>query len=233
MFDYKSFAESMKKQSSELIPTEFSKEEADFIKKIIYDFVMLCGEYLNDEQEYDFTDEQKVFITQLIAEYTFHKSVDLINGKIPQEYWEAILQKIAYTILEVLKKAIKKELPQEEILKIVEHHVIKCYTDCIYKLQINKIVWEATIEKILHVRTLFAIGIASAIIAFAIFPHLPTLITCKGKFIPFCITVIFVSILYIATQKWQLEQIFKKLENHRQTYYASQTLTKAGNYFLK
>lgn len=233
MFDYKSFAESMKKQSSELIPTEFSKEEADFIKKTVYDFVMLCGEYLNDEQEYDFTDEQKVFITQLIAEYTFHKSVDLINGKIPQEYWEAILQKIAYTILEVLKKAIKKELPQEEILMTVEHHVIKCYTDCIYKLQINKIVWTAIIKKILHVRMLFAIGISSAIITFAIFPHLPTLITCKGKLIPFCITVIFVSILYIATQKWQLEQKFKKLENLRQTYYASQTLTKAGNYYLK
>ena len=105
MFDYKSFAESMKKQSSELIPAEFSKNEADFIKKIVYDFVIICGEYLNDEQEYNFTDEQKVFIAQLIAEWTFHKSVDLINSKIPQEYWEAILQKIAFTILEVVKQA--------------------------------------------------------------------------------------------------------------------------------
>lgn len=223
MFDYKSFAESMKKQSSELIPTEFSKEEADFIKRIIYDFVMLCGEYLNDEQEYDFTDEQKVFITQLIAEWSFHKSVDLINGKIPQEYWEAILQKIAYTILEVVKQAIKNELPQEEILKIVEYHVIKCYKNCIDTLATsnpsNGIDWKSIIKNILHVLMLFAIGFSSAIIAFAIFPHLPTLITCKGKLIPFCITVIFVLILYIATQKWQLEQKFKELENLREQFH--------------
>lgn len=242
MFDYKTFAESMKKQSSELIPTEFSKSEADFIKKTVYDFVIICGKYLNEEQEYDFTDEQKVFITQLIAEWSFHKSVDLINGKIPQEYWEAILQKIAFTILEVVKQAIKKELSQDEILMTVEHHIIKCYTDCIDKLQLNdeqkkialeqssidtlasndernKIDWKAIIKKILHVLMLFAVGISSAIIAFAIFTHLPTLITCKGKLIPFCITVIFVSILYIATKKWQLEQKLKELENLRKQFH--------------
>ena len=242
MFDYKSFAESMKKQSSELIPAEFSKNEADFIKKIVYDFVIICGEYLNDEQEYNFTDEQKVFIAQLIAEWTFHKSVDLINSKIPQEYWEAILQKIAFTILEVVKQAIKKELPQDEILMTVEYHIIKCYKDCLDKLQLNdeqkKIALEQSsidtlatsnpsdsidkksiIKNILHVLMLFAVGISSSIIAFAIFPHLPTLITCQGKLIPFCITVIFVSILYIATQKWQLEQKFKELENIREQFH--------------
>lgn len=219
MFDYKSFAESMKKQSSKLIPTEFSKEEADFIKKTVYDFVMLCGEYLNDEQEYDFTDEQKAFITQLIAELSFYKSVDLINGKIPQEYWEAILQKIAFTILEVLKQAIKKELPQEEILMAVKHHIIKCYTDCIDKLQLNdeqkkialeqssidtlaqnnesnKIDWKAIIKKILHVLMLFAVGISSAIIAFAIFPNLPTFDSWKGKIIILFLTMIWILILH-------------------------------------
>lgn len=236
MFDYKTFAESMKKQSSELIPTEFSKSEADFIKKTVYDFVIICGKYLNEEQEYDFTDEQKVFITQLIAEWSFHKSVDLINGKIPQEYWEAILQKIAFTILEVVKQAIKKELSQDEILMTVEHHIIKCYTDCINKLQLNdeqkkialeqssidtlaqndesnKINWKAIIKKILHVLMLFAVGISSAIIAFAIFPYLPTLITCQGKLIPFCITVIFVSILCFESNRWKFKNDLKKSKN--------------------
>ena len=240
MFDYKSFAESMKKQSSELIPTEFSKEEADFIKRIIYDFVMLCGEYLNDEQEYDFTDEQKVFITQLIAEWSFHKSVDLINGKIPQEYWEAILQKIAYTILEVVKQAIKNELPQEEILMIVEYHVIKCYKDCIGELQLNdeakktaleqssigtfaqndeskKIDWKAIIKKILHVLMLFAVGISSAIIAFAIFPHLPTFDSWRGKIIIFFLTMIWILILhgdyYVKNDVNKLKQQIDEADN--------------------
>lgn len=219
MFDYKSFAESMKKQSSELIPTEFNKNEADFIKKTVYDFVIICGKYLNKEQEYNFTDEQKVFITQLIAEWSFHKSVDLINSKIPQEYWEAILQKIAFTILEVVKQAIKKELPQDEILMTVEYHIIKCYKDCIDKLQLNDEQKEIALEQssidtlatsnpsngidrksivknILHVLMLFAVGISSAIIAFAIFPHLPTFDSWKGKIIILCLTMFWILILH-------------------------------------
>lgn len=240
MFDYKSFAESMKKQSSELIPAEFSKNEADFIKKIVYDFVIICGEYLNDEQEYNFTDEQKVFIAQLIAEWTFHKSVDLINSKIPQEYWEAILQKIAFTILEVVKQAIKKELPQDEILMTVEYHIIKCYKDCLDKLQLNdeqkKIALEQSsidtlatsnpsdsidkksiIKNILHVLMLFAVGISSAIIAFAIFPHLPTFDSWKGKIIIFFLTMIWILILhgdyYVKNDVNKLKQQIDEADN--------------------
>lgn len=108
MFDYKSFALAMKEQSAEVIPSELSKTEADFISTTIYNFAIICGKYLNEEQEYGFTDEQKVFIVQIIAEWTFHKSVDLINGKIPIKYWNAILERIAYTILEVLKQTITK-----------------------------------------------------------------------------------------------------------------------------
>ena len=212
MFDYKSFALAMKEQSAEVIPSELSKTEADFISTTIYNFAIICGKYLNEEQEYCFTDEQKVFIVQIIAEWTFHKSVDLINGRIPIKYWNAILERIAYTILEVLKQTITKSMSKEEILSVVEYHVIKDYKGCIDKLKLNSEQRETELEQssigvmimkcvklikksLLHILVLFVIGISSATIALMIFPYLPPLLTYQGKRIAFCIGVILISIL--------------------------------------
>lgn len=62
-------------------------------------------------------------ITQIIAEWSFHKSVDLIRSGIPQQYWDPIMQKIAYTIFEIAKNAFHQGLPQDQCLQLIEHHV--------------------------------------------------------------------------------------------------------------
>ncbi len=140
MFDYKAFADEMSKQSKELIPADFSEKEKKYISTTICDFVKLAGESLNNDKENDFSDEQKVFFTQVIAEWTFHKSVDLIRAKITDTYWNAVMQKIAFTIFEVIKQALLKNIPQEQVLEAVEHHVKKVYKECIEELFVeNKI----------------------------------------------------------------------------------------------
>ena len=93
MLDEKEFAENMSSQARELAPAEFSSDEVDLIAENIKSFILLAGEGLNKEDELD--DNQKIFIAQLIAEWTFHKTVDIIRAKIPPEYSNAILQKIA------------------------------------------------------------------------------------------------------------------------------------------
>ena len=137
MFDYKAFADEMYKQSLELIPPEFSDKEKEYILTTIGNFAELAGESLNNDKENDFSDEQKVFMTQVIAEWTFHKSVDLIRAEIPNIYWNAILQKIAYAIFEIIKQALLKDIPQEQVLEAVEHHVKKVYKECIKKLPVS------------------------------------------------------------------------------------------------
>ncbi|MBR3550185.1 MAG: hypothetical protein IKN90_08920, partial [Treponema sp.] len=63
--------------------------------------------------------EQAIFITQIIAEWSFHKSIDLVHSGINKDYWDSIMQKIAFTIFEVAKQGVIRNVPQEQLLQAV------------------------------------------------------------------------------------------------------------------
>ena len=52
------------------------------------------------------------------------------------------MQKIAFTIFEIAKQMISKNMPQDEILQIVEHHVKKAYVKALEDLKERKIIDE-------------------------------------------------------------------------------------------
>lgn len=135
-FDYKAFAASMTEQAKELVPKELKDQEKQYIVKTLGNFTLLAGEALyKDEQNLNLTPDQAVFITQIIAEWSFHKSIDLIHSGILPQYWDSIMQKIAFTIFEVAKQAVIRKIPQDQLLQAVEHHVVKCYNAAIEELQ--------------------------------------------------------------------------------------------------
>ncbi len=138
------FAASMKSQSYDLMPQEFSEEEKDFIANILYDYTCKAYEALNNDEELNLSEENIRFISQVIAEWTFHKSVDLIKAAIPKKYWEDILVKIAFAIFEVSKEAFKREMPKNSILPAVEHHVNKVWKECIEELYLNSSIGKKT-----------------------------------------------------------------------------------------
>lgn len=239
MFDYKAFADEMSKQSKELIPADFSEKEKKYISTTICDFVKLAGESLNNDKENNFSDEQKVFIAQVIAEWTFHKSVDLIRAKIPDTYWNAVMQKIAFTIFEIIKQALLKDIPKEQILETVEYHVRKVYKECIEELPIDnkqkKIASKCSnideciksmnidklkdiVKKILYILLLFTIGFTSSIIVHAIFciikryTHNPIISVVTGL----SIIIIACVLYYFIKQKLDIKKQIRELENVRQ-----------------
>ena len=127
----------MKSQSYDLIPQEFSEEEKDFIANILYDYTCKAYEALNNDNELNLSEENIRFISQVVAEWTFHKAVDLIKSNVQKEYWETILSKIAFTIFEIAKKGVKKELPENSILQAVEDNVNKVWKESIEELYLN------------------------------------------------------------------------------------------------
>ena len=142
-FDYKAFAASMTEQAKELVPKELKEQEKQYIVKTLGNFTLLAGEALyKDEQNLNLTPDQAVFITQIIAEWSFHKSIDLIHSGILPQYWDSIMQKIAFTIFEVAKQAVIRKIPQDQLLQAVEHHVVKCYNAAIEELQQKGIIDE-------------------------------------------------------------------------------------------
>lgn len=146
-FDYKGFAASMSEQAKELVPKELEEREKEYIVKTLGNFTLLAGEALYNDQQLNLNADQAVFITQIIAEWSFHKSIDLIHSGILPQYWDGIMQKIAFTIFEVAKQAIIRKIPQDQLLQAVEHHVIKVYNQSIEELQQKGVIDEATKNK--------------------------------------------------------------------------------------
>ena len=143
-FDYKRFAASMAEQAKELVPADLQDREKEYIVKTLGNFTLLAGEALYNDTALNLTPEQAVFITQIIAEWSFHKSIDLIHSGILPQYWDSIMQKIAFTIFEVAKQAVIRKIPQDQLLQAVEHHVIKVYKQSIEELESKGVIDEET-----------------------------------------------------------------------------------------
>ena len=134
-FDYKEFAEMMSSQAGELVPADFNEMQRNYVVKTLSNFTMLAGEAIANDETLGYTADQAVFVTQIIAEWAFHKSIDLVHSGIMPEHWDGIMQKIAFTIFEVAKQALSKNVPQDQILQLVEHHVTKSYKEAIENLE--------------------------------------------------------------------------------------------------
>lgn len=149
-FDYKGFAQNLAQQALELIPADFNDNQKNYVANTLLNFAAVAGEALYNDTELGFNIDQAVMITQIIAEWSFHKSVDLIRSGIPPQYWDPIMQKIAYTIFEIAKNAFKQNLPQDQCLQIIEHHVKKTYLDSIAELKDKNLIDDTLLEQAAH-----------------------------------------------------------------------------------
>lgn len=144
-FDYKGFAQNLAQQALELIPAEFDQNQKNYVANTLLNFSTVAGEALYNEGQFNL--DQAVMITQIIAEWSFHKSVDLIRSGIPQQYWDPVMQKIAFTIFEIAKNAFQQNLPQDQCLQLIEHHVKKTYLDCIAELKDKNLIDQGLMEQ--------------------------------------------------------------------------------------
>ncbi len=146
-FDYKNFAQTLASQANEIIPANFQAFQRDYVTNTIQNFATLSGEAIYNDDKLNFNNEQAMLLTQIIAEWSFHKSVDVIKSGIMPEYWDGIMQKVAFTIFEIAKQTISRNLPQDEILQIVEHHVKKSYQEALQELKSRDIIDDELLER--------------------------------------------------------------------------------------
>ncbi len=144
-FDYKGFAQGMYAQAQDLVPQHFKPEHKEYVSQTLLKFATIVGEALDKDGE--FTAEQASFITQVIAEWTFHKCVDLVNSGLPRQYWDTIMQKIAMVIFEIAKNAIRQNAPQDQALEAIEMQVKKVYVDSIEELKKKNLIDDDLMEK--------------------------------------------------------------------------------------
>lgn len=134
-FDYENFAQNLAAQAQELVPKEFNENQKQYIINTLGNFALLSGKALAEDPNLKFNEDQSITITQIIAEWSFHKSVDLVRSGIPQQYWDSVMQKIAYTIFEIAKQTFSQGLPHDKMLELIEHHVKKSYLEALTELK--------------------------------------------------------------------------------------------------
>lgn len=146
-FNYEEFAQNLATQAQEIVPPDFNPAQKQYVVNTLLNFSRLAGEALYNDTELKLNADQAVMITQIIAEWSYHKSVDLIRSGLPQQFWDPIMQKIAYTIFEIAKQTFKQNMPQDQVLTLIEHHVKKTYEESIKELQQKNLIDEALMQK--------------------------------------------------------------------------------------
>ncbi len=134
-FDYDGFAADLSQQAKEVIPSDISEQDKEFIVQIIYRFCKMAGDALVKEENSKLNASEASLVTQFIGEWIFHKSIDIIRSGIDPKFREGILQKVAFTVFDIAKKAVEKDLPQEQLISLVEAQVIKSFTSAIEDLK--------------------------------------------------------------------------------------------------
>ena len=142
-FDHKAFAVDLANQAGEILnkeggtnaaPTSLTAEEKKAIVDIVRKFCLMAGDALSKEDKLNFNAQQASIITQFIGEWTFHKSIDLSNGKIPPQMREPVLQVIAANIYNTAKLAMIKKIPDDTLINLIEEKVNQVYKDELTKL---------------------------------------------------------------------------------------------------
>jgi len=133
-FLYKEFAEDLSSQALPVLPQDLSQSDKDYVYNTIKNYCLIAGEALYNDAEHDYTVEQASIITQFIGEWSYHKSMDLIRGNIPSQFRDSVMQKIAFTIFEIAKQATFKNVPTDQMIGLVEHHVKKAYNEALVEL---------------------------------------------------------------------------------------------------
>ncbi len=141
-FNFEAFAKDLSNQASQVIPNDISKPDKAFIVEIIYRFCVMAGDALVKEENSKLSAQEASLVTQFIGEWIFHKSIDLIRAKIDPQYREGVLQKVAFTVFDIAKKAVEKQIPQEQLISLVEAQVKKSFTKAMEDLKNRGVISE-------------------------------------------------------------------------------------------
>lgn len=145
---YTEFIDSLILQIEPLLPEDVNKLQQDYLVNNIKKSASMLASSMEENEEFSKLDfENQCFYIQVMAEWSFHKEIDLFRSGIPPKYWKTVMQKIWYTIWEVMYACVKNDAPASAVLSLVERFVNRCYKDSVEELKEQDLIDEETEEK--------------------------------------------------------------------------------------
>ncbi len=133
-FNFEDFAKNLAQQASGVIPPDIDENGKAYIINLVFNYCMVAGEALDKDTTITLNAQQASIICQFIGEWTFHKAIDIIRSNLPIEVRDEVLQKVAFTVFEIAKLAILKDIPMQQIIMLVEQHVKKAFDEIVKDL---------------------------------------------------------------------------------------------------
>ena len=145
---YVKYIEGIISQMSSAFPEDTNKLQRDYLVQNIKKSSVLLAKSLQEEAVFQSLDfEKHCTYIQIMAEWSFHKEIDLFRSGIPPKYWRIVMQKIWYTTWEVMYACVQNKAPDNVVLSVVERYVNRTYEDAVEELKNSNIISEETEEK--------------------------------------------------------------------------------------
>lgn len=145
---YTDFIEDLINQVTPLLPEDVNELQKSYLVKNMRKSCILFATSMQDDDEFSKLDfENQCLYLQIMAEWSFHKEIDLFRSGIPPKYWKAVMQKIWYAMWEVMYACIKNDAPEAVVLSLVERFVNRTYKDAVEDLKDAEVIDEEIEEK--------------------------------------------------------------------------------------
>jgi hypothetical protein len=148
-FKPEEFATNLAKQAIDLVPGDLTDYQKKYIVNKLYQFCILAGNALNQDDSVTFTSAEANAIVQLIGEWTFHKNVDLIRANIQEDCWDPVLQQVAFAVFETAKQVESEKVETTLAIKTIEDIVKDTYNKSLMELARKGKIKETDIPEIL------------------------------------------------------------------------------------
>ena len=145
---YYDFIESLTSQINDLFPSDVNKLQQDYLlKNVKHCALLLASSLQTDEVFRRFGFQYHQTLIQIMAEWSFHKEIDLFRSGISAKYWKVVMQKIWYTMWEVMYACAKSEANEHVILSLVERYVNRTYNEAIEELKATNVIDDKIVEQ--------------------------------------------------------------------------------------
>jgi|GEM_PF-4682588 len=142
------FSKNLAEQARNILPNDLTEYQKDYVINKVHNFCLLAGNALNHDKDLYLTKSDISVIVQLIGKWTFHKNIDLIRIKIPEEWWDPVLKQVAFSVFETGKQIEIGKIEHDKALKMIEDVVKFTYNKSLTELAENGIIDEKDIPKI-------------------------------------------------------------------------------------
>ena len=145
---YSDYIDTLIEQMKPLLPEDVNKLQQDYLVSNIKKSTTLLAHSMETDNTFKSLDfERQCIYIQIMAEWSFHKEIDLFRSGIPAKYWKVVMQKIWYTMWEVMYACIQNDAPDGVVLSVIERYVNRTYNDAVEDLKISNVIDDEIEEK--------------------------------------------------------------------------------------